>query len=399
MPKLQGKRILLGVTGSIAAYKACELIRLLSKEGASVKVVMTESALRFVGKASFEALSGNRVFTSMWSDDSGLIPHIELRDHTDLILIAPATANIMAKIAGGFADDLLSSTVLARTCPLMIAPAMNMRMWQNEATQRNVRTIRSFGDAFFSGPAKGEQACGDVGSGRFKEPKEIVEDVIRLFSPSTLEGRKVLITAGPTQEPIDPVRAITNSSSGRQGFEIAKAALRAGAEVTLVAGPVALETPEGARRIDVTTAREMERVVMDEITAYRPNVFVSVAAVSDWGVRNPSDSKIKKNGDYVPKIDFTQNPDILSEVGHLPGAPLCVGFAAETDDIVENAKKKLAGKRARLIVANNAAAIGKADNEAFLVENGKVTPTGLLSKEELSERIIEKISELLAPNH
>ncbi len=393
---LTGKKIVLGVTGGIAVYKACELVRLLKKEGADVQVIMTEAALQFVGKVTFQALSGHEAYSSMWNEPCGMVSHIKLREGCDLMIVAPATANLIAKVANGIADDLLTSTIIARTCPLMIAPAMNIHMWQNYATQSNVAKLKEFPDVIFSGPASGDQACGDVGTGRFKEPADILEDVIRVFAEKPLAGKKVLLTAGPTLEHIDPVRCVTNRSSGKQGYEVARAAVRAGAEVTLVSGPTALKTPDGVKRIDVETASQMLDAVMAETKAQKPDLFISVAAVSDWAVKNPSTVKIKKDKDAAPHIEFVKNPDILSSVAALPNAPVCIGFAAETDDIIKNATDKLHRKRVAMIVANSADSVGKDVNSAVFVQAYGKTDLGQLTKRELSERIVKKAAELLA---
>ena len=289
---LSGRKIVLAVTGSIAAYKACELLRLLVKKGAQCSVILTQAAQRFVTPLTFEALGAKTVFASDWDQPGCPIPHIEATRDASLLLVAPATANIMAKAAQGIADDLLSSAILAARCPVAYAPAMNAFMWQNVATQRNVNQLVADG-AIMMGPASGEQACGDIGSGRMLEPNEIIEQVEALFQPKILDRCRVLITAGPTYEPIDPVRGITNRSSGKQGFAIAKAAVQAGAEVTLIAGKTSLPTPSGIRRIDVVTASEMFDAVINEVS--QNEIFISVAAVSDWRVANPSDHKLKKS--------------------------------------------------------------------------------------------------------
>ncbi len=393
---LTGKKIVLGVTGGIAVYKACELVRLLKKEGADVQVIMTEAALQFVGKVTFQALSGHEAYSSMWNEPCGMVSHIKLREGCDLMIVAPATANLIAKVANGIADDLLTSTIIARTCPLMIAPAMNIHMWQNYATQSNVAKLKEFPDVIFSGPDSGDQACGDVGTGRFKEPADILEDVIRVFAEKPLAGKKVLLTAGPTLEHIDPVRCVTNRSSGKQGYEIARAAVRAGAEVTLVSGPTTLKTPAGVKRIDVESASQMLDAVMAETQTLKPDLFISVAAVSDWAVKNPSSVKIKKDKDAAPQIEFVKNPDILSSVAALPNAPVCIGFAAETDDIIKNATDKLHRKRVAMIVANSADSVGKDVNSAVFVQAYGKTDLGQLTKRELSERIVKKAAELLA---
>lgn len=346
---LSGQKIVLAVTGSIAAYKSCELLRLLIKRGAEVSVIMTEAAQRFVTPLSFQALGAKKVYTGDWGDSASPIPHIEATKEASLLLVAPATANILAKAAQGLADDLLSAAILAARCPVAYAPAMNTFMWHNQATQRNFTQLTQDG-AIFLGPDSGEQACGDIGSGRMLEPEDIIELLQGAFSPRLLDRCRVLITAGPTYEPIDPVRGITNLSSGKQGFAIAKAAALAGAEVTLIAGKCDLKTPAGVKRIDVTTALEMYDAVMQEVTQHE--IFISVAAVADWRVANASDHKIKKEFAGAPDLQFEENPDILASVAALENAPYCVGFAAETDNLIDNARAKLYRKNVPLIVAN-----------------------------------------------
>lgn len=355
---LQGKRLVIGMTGGIAAYKVCELVRRLQDEGATVRVVMTKSAQAFVTATTMQALSGQRVATDQWGTEGAAVanamPHIEFSREADAIVVAPCTANFIAKLAHGLADDLLSTLALARRasppCPLLVAPAMNVEMWNSAATQRNVAAIRADGVAVL-GPASGSQACGETGEGRMLEPHELLEDLIAFFQPKLLDGRRVLITAGPTFEPIDPVRGITNLSSGKMGFALARAAREAGAKVTLVAGPSALATPRGVRRIDVLTAREMFDAVMGY--ANRAEVFIAVAAVADWRVANASPQKLKKDAQATPPpLQFEPNPDILATVAALPAAPLCVGFAAESENVIANAQAKLRSKGAALIVAN-----------------------------------------------
>ena len=345
---LSGQKIVLAVTGSIATYKSCELLRLLIKRGAEVSVIMTEAAQRFVTPLSFQALGAKKVYTGDWGDSTTAIPHIEATKEASLLLVAPATANILAKAAQGLADDLLSAAILAARCPVAYAPAMNTFMWHNQATQRNVTQLTQDG-AIFLGPDSGEQACGDIGSGRMLEPEDIIELLQGAFSPRLLDRCRVLITAGPTYEPIDPVRGITNLSSGKQGFAIAKAAALAGAEVTLIAGKCDLKTPAGVKRIDVTTAREMYDAVMQEVAQHE--IFISVAAVADWRIANVSDHKIKKEFAGAPDLQFEENPDILASVAALENAPYCVGFAAETDNLIDNARAKLYRKNVPLIVA------------------------------------------------
>lgn len=388
---LTGQKIVLGVTGSIAAYKSCELLRLLTKKGALVSVIMTESAQRFVTPLTFKALGAKEVITSDWEDPDHTIPHIDATRDAALFLIAPATANILAKAAQGIADDVMSAAILARRCPVAFAPAMNINMWQNPATQRNIAQLVKDG-AIILGPAAGEQACGDKGSGRMLEPEEILELLEGAFTPRVLDRCRVLITAGPTFEPIDPVRGITNLSSGKQGFAIAKACAMAGAEVTLVAGRTSLKTPAGVRRIDVTTAYDMYRAVMNEVS--RHEVFISVAAVADWRIANPATRKIKKGYTDTPELIFEENPDILASVAALENAPYCVGFAAETDNLIDNARAKVYRKRVPLIVANLVQdALGQDSNTVVFVERDQATPLARASKEQIAQALVAKIAQ------
>jgi phosphopantothenoylcysteine decarboxylase/phosphopantothenate--cysteine ligase len=400
--KLQGKRFVIGMTGGIAAYKVCELVRRLQDEGAGVRVAMTRSAQEFVTATTMQALSGQPVATDQWGAEGARVanamPHIDLSRDADAILVAPCTANFIAKLAHGLADDLLSTLALARRvsppCPLLVAPAMNVEMWNNPATQRNVAAIRADGIEIL-GPASGSQACGETGAGRMLEAHELLEDLVAFFQPKRLAGRRVLITAGPTFEPIDPVRGITNLSSGKMGFALARAAREAGAKVTLVAGPSALPTPRGVRRIDVLTAREMFDAVMGY--ANRAEVFIAVAAVADWRVANASAQKLKKDAHATPpSLQFEPNPDILATVAALPGAPLCVGFAAESESVVANAQAKLKSKGAALIVANAAQhALAADEAEVHLVDAEGVTTLPRAAKLEQARRIVEAVARRL----
>ena len=388
---LSGQKIVLAVTGSIAAYKSCELLRLLIKRGAEVSVIMTEAAQRFVTPLSFQTLGAKKVYTGDWGDSASPIPHIEATKDASLLLVAPATANILAKAAQGLADDLLSAAILAARCPVAYAPAMNTFMWHNQATQRNVTQLTQDG-AIFLGPDSGEQACGDIGSGRMLEPEDIIELLQGAFSPRLLDRCRVLITAGPTYEPIDPVRGITNLSSGKQGFAIAKAAALAGAEVTLIAGKCDLKTPAGVKRIDVTTAREMYDAVMQEVAQHE--IFISVAAVADWRIANVSDHKIKKEFAGAPDLQFEENPDILASVAALENAPYCVGFAAETDNLIDNARAKLYRKNVPLIVANLVSdAMNQDTNAVVFVERDAATPLAKATKEHIAQALIAKIAQ------
>ena len=395
---LAGKHFVVGMTGGIAAYKVCELVRRLQDEGATVQVVMTAGAQQFVTAVTMQALSGRPVETDQWQSLTGnAMPHIELTRNADAVIVAPASADFLAKVAHGLADDLLTTLVLARDrarTPLLVAPAMNVEMWDNPATQRNVAQLRADGITV-CGPASGAQACGETGLGRMLEAHELLDDVISFFQPKLLSGRKVLLTAGPTFEPIDPVRGVTNLSSGKTGFALARAARDAGAQVTLIAGPTTLKTPRGIKRIDVTTAREMMTAVMDQLPT---DVFISVAAVADWHVRNPSISKIKKGASATPPaLQFGPNPDILATVAALPSAPYCVGFAAESDDVIDNARRKLTSKKVQLIVANRAQDVFGSDaSELSLLDGDGVKQLPIADKRVQARRLIAEIAARLA---
>ncbi|HVE90525.1 MAG TPA: bifunctional phosphopantothenoylcysteine decarboxylase/phosphopantothenate--cysteine ligase CoaBC [Burkholderiaceae bacterium] len=392
--QLDGKHLVVGMTGGIAAYKVCELVRRLQDEGATVQVVMTAGAQQFVTATTMQALSGRPVETDQWQSTTGnAMPHIELTRQSDAVIVAPATADFLAKVAYGLADDLLTTLALARDrtrTPLLVAPAMNVEMWDNPATQRNVAQLRADGIVIL-GPASGAQACGEIGFGRMLEAHELLDDTVSFFQPKLLAGSKVLLTAGPTFEPIDPVRGITNLSSGKTGFAIARAARDAGAHVTLIAGPTALATPRGVHRIDVTTAREMMSAVMSHLPA---DIFISVAAVADWHVSNQSRSKIKKTAAATaPALQFASNPDILAAVAALPSPPYCVGFAAESDDVVVNARAKLAGKKVPLMIANRAQDVfGTESSELSLIDAEGVTAWPIASKMAQARRLIAEIA-------
>ncbi len=372
-PALQGKHIVLGLSGGIACYKAAELVRELVKAGATVQVVMTDAATQFITTVTMQALSGRPVFTSQWdARQPNNMAHIELSRAADAVLVAPASADFIAQLAQGRADELLSLLCLARprhACPLLLAPAMNREMWAHPATQRNVAQVVADG-AIVLGPAAGDQACGEVGDGRMLEAAELRDELIASFQPKLLAGRSVLITAGPTFEAIDPVRGVTNHSSGKMGFAVARAAAEAGAHVTLVAGPVHLPTPRGVRRIDVQSAQQMLEAVLPE--APQHEIFVATAAVADWRPALAADGKIKKDGSgRVAALELVENPDILATVARLPVAarPWCVGFAAESHDLVRHARDKLARKGVPLIVANlGPATFGRDDNTLLLVD-------------------------------
>ena len=345
---LRHQKIILGVTGGIAAYKAAELCRLLVKAGADVRVVMTDAAQQFVTALTFQALSGKPVLTSLWDAASGDgMEHIHLSRDADLLLVAPTSADFMAKLAQGRADDLLSTLCLARTCPLAIAPAMNREMWTAAATQRNLAQLLA-DDVNVLGPAAGEQACGEIGLGRMLEPADILNALSDINGSNVLVGKRVLITAGPTFEAIDPVRGLTNLSSGKMGYAVARAAAEAGAQVCLVSGPTCLVTPPGVRRIDVHSAADMQQAVMAELPS---DIFVSVAAVADYRVDVSAPQKLKKSADALT-LKLVPNPDILAEVAALPSAPFCVGFAAETEQLAEHAEAKRLRKKLPLLVGN-----------------------------------------------
>ena len=392
---LTGKRILLGLTGGIAAYKAAELTRLLKRAGADVRVVMTEAASRFITPLTLQALSGQPVWTDLWDarvpDGMG---HIELSRDRELIVVAPTSADFLAKAANGIADDLLSTLCLARRCPLLVAPAMNVEMWENAATQRNVARLAEDG-VHLAGPAAGEQACGEVGLGRMLEPAEILAEIESLLGPRFLEGKRVLVSAGPTQEPIDPVRVITNLSSGKMGYAIARAASEAGAQVTLVSGPVALRAPAGVRRIDVRTAEEMFQAVKK--AAPQSDVFISVAAVADYRVKNPSARKIKKANGAAVTLELEENPDILAYVAGMKHGPFCVGFAAESENLAQHARDKRSRKNIPLLAANLAQeALGGDENAITLYDAGGEHPLGRGSKLELARKLVVHVAGMLS---
>ena len=389
---LNGRSILLAVSGGVAAYKAAELCRLLVKEGASVQVVLTAAAARFVGAATFQALSGRPVVTDLWeSPVAEGMPHIGLTRAADLIVVAPATADVLGKAANGIADDLLSTLLLASNKPVLFAPAMNREMWAHPATQRNVARLREDG-ALISGPAAGEQACGEVGEGRLVEPEDLLQDIVAALQPKVLAGRRVLVTAGPTFEPIDPVRGLTNRSSGKMGYAVARAAREAGAQVVLVSGPTALATPHGVQRVDVETAQQMFDAVMAHIA--QSDVFVAVAAVADWRPAQTLPHKLKKQeGQHAPALELAPNPDILASVAALPDAPFCVGFAAESDKLIEHAAAKRARKGVPLLLANlGPQTFGRDDNALELFDSSGHRPLGRGSKIDLARRLIAEIA-------
>ncbi|MDK9690653.1 MULTISPECIES: bifunctional phosphopantothenoylcysteine decarboxylase/phosphopantothenate--cysteine ligase CoaBC [Azospira] len=393
--ELLGKKILLGVTGGIAAYKAAELTRLLQKQGATVQVAMTEAATHFVGAVTFQALSGQPVFTDQWDARmANNMAHIDLSREADAVLVAPASADFLAKVAHGQADDLLTTLVLARDCPLLVAPAMNRQMWENPATQRNAATLAADGITLL-GPACGDQACGEVGAGRMLEPAEIVEDLIAFFQAKPLAGKRVLLTAGPTFEALDPVRGITNLSSGKMGYALARACAQAGAAVTLVSGPTGLACPRGVLRVEVSAALEMQREVLAR--AGESDVFIGVAAVADYRPAAPSAQKIKKNAAAMT-VELVKNPDILAEVAALPRPPFCVGFAAESHDLATYAEGKRINKKLPLVVGNLISdGFGGEDNTVVLFDAAGAHPLATASKTEVARSIVAAIAARL-PN-
>ena len=391
--ELQGKRIVLGVTGGIAAYKAAELVRLLSKQGADVQVAMTGAATHFVTPTTFQALSGKPVFTDQWDARMpNAMVHIDLSRQADCIVVAPASADFLARTVHGLADDLLTTMILARDCPLLVAPAMNRQMWESPATRRNMAQLAADG-VHLRGPASGEQACGEVGAGRMLEPEEILEEVIAFFTPKVLAGRKVLITAGPTFEAIDPVRGITNLSSGRMGDAVARAARQAGAAVTLVSGPVAFDAPLGVDRISVSSALDMHGAVMARASS--SDIFIGVAAVADYRVANAAEHKFKKDTGGLPPIELIENPDILAEVAALKDGPFCVGFAAESRNLEEYAQAKRRKKNIPLIAGNLIQdGFGGDDNRLVLFDDKGPHPLMPAPKSVLARQLVEHIADL-----
>jgi phosphopantothenoylcysteine decarboxylase / phosphopantothenate---cysteine ligase len=392
MTELFGKRVVLGVTGGIAAYKAAELTRLLVKAGAAVDVVLTEAAARFVSAMTFQALSGRPVWTSLWDDQNRAMAHIDLTRGADAVLVAPATADFLAQLAHGLAGDLLATLCLARDCPLLVAPAMNRQMWQQLATQRNLAQLAVDGVTVL-GPAAGEQACGEVGEGRMLEATELCEALTAYFQPKLLSGNRVLLTAGPTFEALDPVRGLTNSSSGKMGFALARAFAEAGATVTLVAGPVSLATPAGATRIDVTSALEMRDAVLAALPGQ--DVFVGVAAVADYRPAAAATHKIKKGAPTL-SLELVANPDILAEVAALPNPPFCVGFAAESRNLAEFAEAKRRAKKLPLVVGNLVQdGLGGDGNQVSLFDDAGVHTLPAGDKLSVARSIVVHVSEML----
>ena len=391
---LTSKTIVLGLTGGVACYKAAELTRGLVKAGATVQVVMTAAATRFITPVTMQALSGQTVYSDQWDARiANNMPHIDLTRGADAIVIVPCSADFMSKLAHGACDDLLSTLCVARplALPLMIAPAMNVEMWQNPATQRNAAQLRADGITLL-GPDAGDQACGETGMGRMMEPDDLLQEIIAGFQPKLLAGKRVLITAGPTFEPIDPVRGLTNLSSGKMGYALARAAREAGAEVTLVSGPTALNTPLGVRRIDVQTAQQMHDLVLSRASS--ADIFIAVAAVADWRVTNASAQKLKKSADAaMPTLQFAQNPDILADVAALPKPPYCVGFAAESENLLQNGSEKRLRKNIPLLVGNiGHETFGKDKNELLLFDQQGTTHLPAADKLYLARRLVAEIA-------
>ena len=387
------RRIVLGITGGIAAYKAAELTRLLVKEGIAVEVVMTPAATQFIAPMTLQALSGNPVLTDLWhSGAANAMGHIDLSRHADAIVVAPASADFIAKLAQGHADDLLSTLCLARNCPLLVAPTMNVQMWTNPATQRNVAQLKADGIEML-GPGSGGQACGEVGDGRMIEPEEILAALIAWAQPKLLAGKRVLLTAGPTFEAIDPVRGVTNLSSGKMGFALAQACAEAGAAVTLVAGPTAQPTPAGVMRVDVRSAADMAEAVDSVVKAC--DIFIAVAAVADY---TPADAQAKKLKKSAQPLTLALKPtvDVLAAVAARPKAPYCVGFAAETNDVNENAEAKRRRKNLPLLVANRAQdTLGQDENEVTLLDDAGAHPLPRMDKLALARRLVAEIAQRL----
>lgn len=394
---LAGKKILLGLTGGVACYKAAELARGLGKAGADVQVVMTQAATQFITTITMQALTGNTVFTDQWDARiTNNMPHIELTRGIDAIVIVPCSTDFVATLAHGACDDLLSTLCVARQrgVPLMIAPAMNVEMWQNPATQRNIAQVKDDGIVLL-GPDSGDQACGEVGYGRMLEPAQLLEEIIAAFQPKLLAGRRVLLTAGPTFEPIDPVRGITNLSSGKMGYAIARAAREAGADVMLVSGPTALAAPYGVQRIDVQTAQQMHDAVFANVAGQ--DIFIAVAAVADWRVDQVSKQKLKKTTpDANLQLALSQNPDILADVAALPARPFCVGFAAESENLDQYAAAKRIRKNIPLLVGNiGHQTFGKDDNALTLFDDNGRSDLARANKQTLARQLVREIARRL----
>jgi phosphopantothenoylcysteine decarboxylase/phosphopantothenate--cysteine ligase len=391
MVKMQ--KLVLGITGGIAAYKSAELVRLLVKANIDVQVVMTESATKFITPVTMQALSGKPVFISMWgSSIPNGMPHIELSREADAILIAPASAEFIAKLVHGRADDLLSTLCLARDCPLLVAPAMNKKMWENPATQRNIEQLKA-DNIVILGPDSGDQACGEVGLGRMLEAEDLLAEITAFFTPKLLAGKRILITAGATLEMIDPVRAITNLSSGKMGYAIAQAASDMGAEVTLVSGATSLNAPKSVVNISATSADAMYQAVMKNIS--KQDIFISVAAVADYSPTEQSAQKIKKTESSLT-LELSKTKDILAEVASLPNAPFCVGFAAESENLLEYAEAKRQAKKLPLIVANLATdAMGSDENSVTLLDINGAHPLERAPKIKIARLLLQHVASML----
>jgi phosphopantothenoylcysteine decarboxylase / phosphopantothenate---cysteine ligase len=394
MSELAGRKIVVGVTGGVAAYKSAELVRLLVKAGADVHVVLSEGGARFVTAVTFQALSGNPVWSDLWDARmANNMAHIDLSRGADAILIAPASADVIAKLAQGRADDLLTTLCLARDCPLLVAPAMNRQMWEHPAMRRNVAQIADDG-ATVLGPAAGEQACGEVGLGRMLEAEELFEHLCAFLAPKLLAGRRVVLTAGPTFEAIDPVRGITNCSSGKMGFALARACRHAGADVVLVAGPSVLPTPVGVVRVNVASALEMREAVLAAL--HGASIFIGVAAVADYRPETFEQHKIKKSSGALT-LKLVPNPDILAEVAARPDAPLCVGFAAESRELERYAEGKRIVKKLDLVVGNLVQdGLGADDNLVTLFDAAGAHPLPRAPKDAVARQIINHLAPMLA---
>jgi phosphopantothenoylcysteine decarboxylase / phosphopantothenate---cysteine ligase len=394
---LAGRRVLLGVTGGIAAYKACILTRLLTQAGATVQVVMTPSATRFVGTDTFAALSGRTAYTEVW-EEPGSVLHVRLARGADMCVVAPATANVIAKLSGGIADDLITSTLLEATCPLVVAPAMHSGMWEHPATQANVRSLRERGTVMV-GPAKGPLAAGDEGVGRMAEPEDILATLEEVASRGRdLAGRRIVVTAGPTWEPVDAVRFLGNRSTGRMGFAVAREAFDRGADVTLVVGPGTVEAPEGPRTVRVATAEEMRMSVLK--AAEDADAVIMAAAVADFRPREAAPGKLKKEKG-PPRLELVPTPDILAELGQMKGDRVLVGFAAETEDVETAGRTKLVSKGLNLLVANEVGREGtgfaaESNHAAILSRTGDDEPLRQWTKAELAAALCDRLTKLLS---
>ena len=401
MTSLAGKTVLLIIGGGIAAYKAHELVRLLKTRGARVRIILTRAAEEFVTPLSLSSLSGEKVYTALFSlTDEVEMGHIQLSRAADLLVVAPATADLMAKMANGLADDLASTTLLATDKRILAAPAMNVRMWRHPATQRNVETLKRDG-VVLVGPADGEMACGEFGPGRMAEPGEILGHIITMLQPRAqpLAGRKVVITAGPTREPIDPVRYISNHSSGKQGYAIARAAVELGAETVLISGPVSLAIPPGVQMMPVETAQDMLTACKGEMPA---DIAIFTAAVADWRVAGVAVDKLKKSAGKPPALSLAENPDILATIARgSPRPEIVVGFAAETERVTENAMEKLKKKGCDLILANDVSAgsgvFGGDRNKVHLISASGIENWPEMDKDEVGRRLMERLAQMLAP--